>query len=69
MKNLYPIQIVDLRYQVDHITPKKIPLFEEHRADHINAKLFVILIRYREIMMVSDGNKISKTIFIRTGNI
>ena len=29
MKNLYPIQITDLRYQVDLITPKKIQLFEE----------------------------------------
>ena len=23
MKNKYPIQVIDLRYQVDHITPKE----------------------------------------------
>ena len=29
MKNKNPIQVIDLRFQVDHITPKKIELFEE----------------------------------------
>ena len=29
MKNKYPIQVIDLRFQVDHISPKKIQLFEE----------------------------------------
>ena len=29
MKNKYPIQVTDLRFQADHITPKKIQLFEE----------------------------------------
>ena len=27
MKNYYPIQIIDLRFQVDHISPKKVGLF------------------------------------------
>ena len=26
----YPIQLVDLRHQTDHITPKKIQLFQEY---------------------------------------
>ena len=58
MKNKYPIQVIDLRFQADHITPKKIHLFEEYRDDPANARLFVILIRRREIEMISDGNKL-----------
>ena len=58
MKTKYLIQVIDLRFQVDHITPKKIQLFEEYRAKPANAKLFIILIRRREIEMISDGNKL-----------
>ena len=36
MKNKYPIQVIDLRFQVDHITPKKIQLFEEYRFNPAN---------------------------------
>ena len=58
MKIKNPIQVTDLRFQVDHITPKKIQLFEEYRAAPANAKLFIKLIRRREIEMISDGNKL-----------
>ena len=58
MKYLYPIQITDLRHQVDHITPKKIQLFQEFSEDPANERLFIILIRHRQIEMISDGNKI-----------
>ena len=62
MKNDYPIQVIDLRFQADHITPKKIQLFEEYRADPANkpnnARLYVILIRRREIELISNGNKL-----------
>ena len=58
VKTKYPFQVIDLRHQVDHINPKKIQLFEEYRADPANARLFMILIRHREIMMISDGMKI-----------
>ena len=58
MKTKYPIQVIDLNFQVDHVTPKKIQLFEEYRADPANAKLFIILTRSREIEMISDGNKL-----------
>ena len=58
MKTKYPIQVIDLRFQVDNITPKKIHLFEEYRAAAANAKLYVILIRRREIEMISDRNKL-----------
>ena len=58
MKYLYPIQITDLRHQVDHLTPKKIQLFEEFSEDPIVERLFIILNRHRQIEMISDGNKI-----------
>ena len=58
MKNFYPIQVIHLRFQVDHITPKKIQLFDEFFKDPDNERLFVILIRHRQIEMISDGSKI-----------
>ena len=39
MKNYYPIQIIDLRFQVDHISPKKSRLFEEHEDNLSNTIL------------------------------
>ena len=58
MKTKYPIQIVDLRHQPDHISPKKIQLFQEYSADPENAKFYLIVIRRREIELISDGNKL-----------
>ena len=58
MKTKYPIEIIDLRHQTDHITPKKIQLFHEYNTDPDNARLFLILIRRREIELISDGNKL-----------
>ena len=59
MKNKYPVQVINLRHQVDHISPKKIQLFEEYKNDPIcnNKRLYVILIRHKQIEMISDGNK------------
>ena len=58
MKTKYPIEIIDLRHQSDHITPKKIQLFQEYDTDPDNARLFIILIRRREIDLKSNGNKL-----------
>ena len=58
MKIKYPIEIIDLRHQSDHITPKKILLFLEYGKDPDNDRLFVILIRRRAIKLISDGNKL-----------
>ena len=60
MKNNYPIQVIDLRFQVYHITRKKLHLFEKFDKDpaNFNARLFVILIRHRQNDVISDGNKI-----------
>ena len=33
MKTKYPIEIIDLRHQPDHITPKTIQLFQEYSKD------------------------------------
>ena len=58
MKNYYPIQIIDLRFQVDHVSPEKIRLFEEYDPNPVITNLYVILIKQREIKMISDGDKI-----------
>ena len=58
MKAYYPIQVIDLRFQIDYITPKKIRLFEEHEETTENTNLYVIIIKHREINMVSDGKKL-----------
>ena len=60
MKNKCPIQNLDLRHQVDHITLQKIQLFDEINTDldKVNARLFVILVKHRQFEMISDGNKI-----------
>ena len=59
MKNEYPIKVIDLRHQIDHISPKKIQLFEEYKNDPVyaNKRLYVIPIRHKQIEMISDGNK------------
>ena len=60
MKNKYPIQVIDLSFQVDQITPKKIQLFEEFNTDpaNVNSRLFVKLIRHRQVEMISESNKL-----------
>ena len=58
MKTKYPIETIDLRHQTDHITPKKIQIFQDYSTDPDNARLFLILIRRREIELISDGNKL-----------
>ena len=58
MKTKYPIEIIDLGHQADHITPKKIQLFLEYGVYPNNARFFLILIRRREVELISDGNKL-----------
>ena len=58
MKTKYPIEIIDLRHQADHITSKNIQLFLEYGDDPDSARFFLILIRRREIELMSDGNKL-----------
>ena len=58
MKTKYPIEKIDLGHQFDHISPRKIQLFQEYSADPENAKFYLILIRRREIELISDGNKL-----------
>ena len=58
IKTKYPIEIIDLGYQPDHITPRKIQLFHEYSTGPDNAGLFLILIRRRRIELITDGNKL-----------
>ena len=61
MKNKHPIQVIDLRYPVDHITPNEFNRLKNlinTGPANVNARLLVILIRHRQIEMFSDANKI-----------
>ena len=58
MKIKNPIEIINLRHQTEHITPKTIQLFHGYSADPENAKFYLILIRRREIELISDGSKL-----------
>ena len=58
MKTKYPIKRIGLRHQTDRKTPKKIQLFQQFSADPENAKFYLILIRRREVELISDGNNL-----------
>ena len=57
-KEYYPFQINNLQFQVDHISPREIRLFEEYDNNPANTNLYIILLKHREIKMISPGNKI-----------
>ena len=57
IKTKYSTEIIDLRHQPDHITPKRIQLFHEYGVDSENARLFLIIIRRREIELISHEIK------------
>ena len=58
IKTKYPIEILDLGHQPDHISPQKIQLIQEYSADTENAKFYLIIIRRREKELISDGKKL-----------
>ena len=58
MKTKYSIRIIDSRHQSGHITPKKVQLFQQNGTDLENGRLLLILIRRREIEIISGGNKL-----------
>ena len=60
LKTKYPIKILDLGHQSDHITPKKLQIFQEYSADPENAKIYITIIRRREREMISDEKKLIK---------
>ena len=64
MKNRYPLQLIDLRFQVDHNDPKKMGLFQDYRGATNFAGLFIFLSRHREIKMISHGDKITEVTVI-----
>ena len=57
MKTKSSIEIIALRHQPDHITPKKIQIIQEYGADPDNNRLFFKKIRRREKELIRDGNK------------
>ena len=59
MKTFNPIQVIDLKFQIDYITRKK-----EQENTPENTNLYIIFIKHKEIKMVSDGNKITGNEFL-----
>ena len=55
----YPIKVIDLRFQLDYVNPKKLMLFEEYDEDPFDTILYVIIMKHREMKMVSEWNQIS----------
>ena len=68
MKNFYLFQVIDLRYQVDHKTPK-LQLFEENYGAPKETRLFVTSIGHRQNKLISLENKITSIEVILTVNI
>ena len=58
MKSFHTFQVNDLKHQVDHITPKKIQIFEKHRKNPAIARVFKTSTRHGKNEMRSDGNKV-----------
>ena len=58
LKIFYPTQIIDLRHQVDQITPRKIQLFVEVDHDPNTGSLFFILVRHRQVAIISNDEKV-----------
>ena len=59
MKNKNTIQVIDLRFHVDHMCPKLFQLSEEFlpNPEDVNAGFFGRLIRHRQIEMISDRKR------------
>ena len=68
MKTKYLIEIIDLTHQSDHITLIKVQLFLEYGGDPENAIFFLILVRRREIELISDGHKLIEVRVIQMNN-
>ena len=51
----YPIQKTDLRFQIDHRSPKKTRFIEENVENPVNTDFYKILKEHIEIKMISDG--------------
>ena len=60
VKNIISYSSYWFKIQLITLTQREFQPFEEYRANPNNARLFLILIRHREIKMVSDGNKITE---------
>ena len=61
MKTKYRFQVIDIRVHIDLINPKKIQLLRnivQNRANARKARMFLRLIRHREVLMKSDRMKI-----------
>ena len=65
MKNKHHIELIDLRFQFDHISFQKMRLFEDYIGPTNIARKFPIIIRRRQIKKISDGKKLLKLLLFK----
>ena len=58
MKTKYSMGTTGLRHEPDQTRPERLQLFQEYGTDPDYARLFLILIRRREIELIGDGIKL-----------
>ena len=58
VKSWLPFEIIDLRFQADHISPKKNRFCAENYDNPVKTAIYIILVKHRKIRKTSDGNKI-----------
>ena len=59
MKSFFPIQVIDLGFEINEINPKQVHLFEEYRRNPNQARLFIVSIKPREYRIISDDRKVT----------
>ena len=59
MKSFFPIQVIDLGFEINQINPKQIHLFEEYRGSPNHVRLFIVPIKRRENKNISADRKVT----------
>ena len=49
MKTCYPLQKIDLHFQIDHSTPKKVRFFEEYDDTPTDTNFCFVLLKHRKL--------------------
>ena len=60
MKTFYLIQVIDSRFQTDYVTPKKNRFFEVYETAPEHTNLNDVLLKQKEVKMVSDGKRFNR---------
>ena len=68
MKNFYLIQVTNLGFLFDHISPKINQLFDDYKGEPHNiprnATVFATFMKHRQLRMIPDGNKNTQKVYM-----